>query len=895
MPFTFVSEHCKMVHWDLDQLGTVDMRLQNGKRRNKFTMISFSVIAWVCGLQSAAAFVQIRIRHRSDVGSLDLAKDTATQPVKILEEVGSGSYGTVHLLELDYGDDIYIGKRAWGLGDLRQMLPRLDNQQLREKAQRCQTYWEAEKHCFQRLKDVHGVPNLETIIKDDDGHSWMVFELLTHDGKTAKSLDDWISLDLLDHQKDQSHHLYLLSKALKIPGENQEDGNDSTLAETLDVFMIGLLQVLSNIHEKGIVHRDIKPSNVLVDNNGIKLIDFGSAADLSTAGPLKKNVGLSNDRVAISPIYSAPEVFIDASKRNEALNFDVFSAALMYCQLLFQYLDERTDAGFRQQLETAGWSLNSWLATELAGDFRPAGIEDALTTLSMRPGLFSLLQDMLNPYPWKRVNSATALKRYKRILDQSQMPSLESISTVDGPFLTDVLRSLDLCQLPPDDDEESLSSLIVRPLQFVASFRRGVPLGLLLAEADSLDMDDQFGDDNESRELWKRATLKASPGEVYVSGVVEGSQADELGIFQVGDRLDGVGELPVNKGFDSVVRMLNDDFSPDPNFITLHFDRQRTEVQENQAEMGTEQHPVKVLDQGAWTSRGRRKTQEDAYLLNEMHDSNDKSIILAGVADGHLGAAASHAVREQLPVFFMQELLLSAEQSLEKKLEEMLETAWNSVCDSYRSGCMGDDESDTCRVADYDSQEGRLSANTGSSQAVAGTTANFVALDTQTGRLAILNCGDSRSFGLVGKKLLFQSQDHKPENEIARFEKAIESDPNCLYEMPGCRFSRWYVIVGDYEYAVSRSLEGPFATTRGIVSDADLKVIESLPTEEPVSLLVATDGLWEVCDTEEIANVLYKLRFQEGRTASDAAKILCSRAIDKGSSDNVSCTVLYLS
>ena len=278
-----------------------------------------------------------------------------------------------------------------------------------------------------------------------------------------------------------------------------------------------------------------------------------------------------------------------------------------------------------------------------------------------------------------------------------------------------------------------------------------------------------------------------------------------------------------------------------------------------------------------------------------MHDSNDKSIILAGVADGHLGAAASHAVREQLPVFFMQELLLSAEQSLEKKLEEMLETAWNSVCDSYRSGCMGDDESDTCRVADYDSQEGRLSANTGSSQAVAGTTANFVALDTQTGRLAILNCGDSRSFGLVGKKLLFQSQDHKPENEIARFEKAIESDPNCLYEMPGCRFSRWYVIVGDYEYAVSRSLEGPFATTRGIVSDADLKVIESLPTEEPVSLLVATDGLWEVCDTEEIANVLYKLRFQEGRTASDAAKILCSRAIDKGSSDNVSCTVLYLS
>lgn len=233
------------------------------------------------------------------------------------------------------------------------------------------------------------------------------------------------------------------------------------------------------------------------------------------------------------------------------MTFDCFSAALLFCQLLFELTDERTDAGFHQQLESADWNLDTWLNNELQGKVIPVGLDEALEVLEERPGLWRLLQDMLRTDPRDRVQSVEALERWNDI--RSGVVD----ATVDGPFLMEVLESFETCMVPV---EEKAAVAKMRPLHFVASFRRKESLGLILAEAAGIEEEDDDDDeltDSSARQRWEKATEGALPGEVFVKGVVKGGQADRLGIFMVGDRLQGVGELPLAEGgFEKAVMMV---------------------------------------------------------------------------------------------------------------------------------------------------------------------------------------------------------------------------------------------------------------------------------------------------------------------------------------------------
>lgn len=293
-----------------------------------------------------------------------------------------------------------------------------------------------------------------------------------------------------------------------------------------------------------------------------------------------------------------------------------------------------------------------------------------------------------------------------------------------------------------------------------------------------------------------------------------------------------------------------------------------------------DKQPVRPIDHGAWSLKGRRDYQEDRFILHEYQGELDKPVLVVGVMDGHGGAAASKAVSESLPSLFSANYYGEDQQTVSVALEK----AWDSVCQSYRSQCT----SEMC-VADYDPREGTLEANIGGEDLMAGTTTSVVALDERNGEITVLNCGDSRSL-LVDKKgkLLFQTKDHSPQYEIERLQKGI--DEGLEYSLPECSLSRWFLRVGDYQYALSRSLEGPFATSKGIVSTPDVSVLQSKPK---MSIVVATDGIFEVMDSEEVSHFASEMR-ASGRSAADAAKSLCSMAIRKGSEDNVSAVMVYL-
>jgi len=318
-------------------------------------------------------------------------------------------------------------------------------------------------------------------------------------------------------------------------------------------------------------------------------------------------------------------------------------------------------------------------------------------------------------------------------------------------------------------------------------------------------------------------------------------------------------------------------------YVTLHFDRKSILVPDDEGKLPLPflDAPIHPKDQGAWSSVGRRSAQEDTFVLNEVHDTKQRSILLLGVMDGHLGTSASSFVRDKLPEVFSEELVRDGD----APSEVLLERAWNDVCDEYRSQCAA-----TECTAEYDPREGILQAFTGSDDSVAGTTATLIALDMQTSHLAVLNCGDSRGIVLDPRgQVSFQTIDHNPLSEIGRFEEGRAAGLD--YEPPKCSFSTWRVPVGDYMYAVSRSLEGAFATSKGIISTPDVHLVQAEPG---MSAMVASDGFWEVIDVEEASRILSQIRNQQAMSAGDAAKTLCSMAVKKGSADNVSVVVLYL-
>jgi serine/threonine protein phosphatase PrpC len=292
---------------------------------------------------------------------------------------------------------------------------------------------------------------------------------------------------------------------------------------------------------------------------------------------------------------------------------------------------------------------------------------------------------------------------------------------------------------------------------------------------------------------------------------------------------------------------------------------------------------VRVVDQGAWSSQGHRQAQEDAFVLHLVQDTElQRTLVVAGVCDGHLGRAASSFVRDKFPDAFSEELAMQPNDA--SNIDNALEAAWNQVCDDYKFDC----RQESC-TAEYDPREGVLLANTGSAEDVAGTTATFLAVEVQSSSLAVLNCGDSRAVVVrPDSTVIFQTADHSPGEELQRFILGREQGLN--YTSPICVMSRWVVRVGQYTYGVSRSLEGSYATSKGIISTPD---VTKVSTEKGMSVVIATDGLWEVIDSEEAGKIITHVRYNQGMSAGDAAKTLCSMALGKGSKDNVSVVVVY--
>lgn len=91
---------------------------------------------------------------------------------------------------------------------------------------------------------------------------------------------------------------------------------------------IQIARALGAAHAAGVVHRDLKPENILVTDDGIKIVDFGIAADVRDAGLTK----LTRDGSRLgTPAYMAPEQLVGAASDARV---DVYAFGIVLDEML---------------------------------------------------------------------------------------------------------------------------------------------------------------------------------------------------------------------------------------------------------------------------------------------------------------------------------------------------------------------------------------------------------------------------------------------------------------------------------------------------------------------------------------------------------------------------------
>ncbi|MBI3736523.1 protein kinase, partial [Candidatus Sumerlaeota bacterium] len=86
------------------------------------------------------------------------------------------------------------------------------------------------------------------------------------------------------HTEIGKHHFHVFEPIEGIPITQYADERNLNSRQRLELFLL-VCDILSYVHQEGVLHRNLKPDNILVDRHGQpKLIDFGMAR-LVTGAP----------------------------------------------------------------------------------------------------------------------------------------------------------------------------------------------------------------------------------------------------------------------------------------------------------------------------------------------------------------------------------------------------------------------------------------------------------------------------------------------------------------------------------------------------------------------------------------------------------------------------------
>ncbi len=204
---------------------------------------------------------------------------------------------------------------------------------------------------------------------------------------------------------------------------------------------IGMLRALQYAHNRGIVHRDIKPANVMLQDDTVKLTDFG------VAGLMSRLVQGSEYMVG-SPIYIPPEQIEGMSTDGRA---DLYSLGIMLYEMIcgripYSYTTE--DELFEAHLSVAPYPLSQFapdvplalehtimrlLAKNPDDRYPSAGVVlDTLTSIQARRKFSQSNLQLLDPGAKPLVGRTTELQQIETVWGQCQQHGSPHLVVVQG-------------------------------------------------------------------------------------------------------------------------------------------------------------------------------------------------------------------------------------------------------------------------------------------------------------------------------------------------------------------------------------------------------------------------------------------------------------------------------
>ena len=261
---------------------------------------------------------------------------------------------------------------------------------------------------------------------------------------------------------------------------------------------------------------------------------------------------------------------------------------------------------------------------------------------------------------------------------------------------------------------------------------------------------------------------------------------------------------------------------------------------------------------GGTDAFGHPKTNQDSYIIKEDDLSLNNKEYSFGVFDGH--GLQGHLVSEGIKNFLMN---CSYDQySSKQKIISM----FNSLSKSIES------------AKNFD-------------VFCSGSTAVIVRVTKE--KIICANCGDSRAILINGLgNIVKLSRDHKP--ELTDEKRRIIAAGGRVDRIYGMGPFRVWFKDGDYPgLAMSRSIGDTLAHKVGVSNIPEIMEY-NINSVKPVAIIVASDGVWEFMNNEQVKNILNKYRYNQDAYGCSKEIVEKARQIWKGTSfaiDDITCVI----